>query len=478
MEREGLKQISDTGALEKIIDDVIAANPKQVEQYKGGKTTVISFLVGQVMKASRGQANVGRGDGSVQTEIGVDDMLKEGDQGSRYSSRTPTRARTSGSRSMKGKRVVLYFYPKADTPGCTVEACEFRDDIKAFAKKDAAVVGISPDKPAAQAKFKEKYDLPFTLLADEEKAAAAGLRRLERKEHVRQEGDGHRAHHLRDRPRRQDREDLQQGEGQGPRRGGAGRSVSMNLSKRCYAVMGLGYSAPWCVNAGFIAGDHTTLIVDSGGNSFAGQTVHGYASAARPGNELWAINTEMHFDHIGGNSYLRDQDVPIWGHAGIARTEAEFQGEIAEYNAAIPNAPRRELFEASVFFQGTEVTNPTRPIATDMTFDLGGCKVEVLLTPGHTPTNLSVWVPGDGVLYTGDCLINGYLPNLDAGGPSDWRIWLSSVDRLQALGAEAVVMGHGAVARGSEVQQVIDRVRMVLRGSIALGHSATSDGQH
>ena len=73
---------------------------------------------------------------------------------------------------MKGKRVVLYFYPKADTPGCTVEACEFRDDIKAFGKKGTAVIGVSPDKPSAQAKFKEKYDLPFTLLADEEKAAA------------------------------------------------------------------------------------------------------------------------------------------------------------------------------------------------------------------------------------------------------------------------------------------------------------------
>jgi aspartyl-tRNA(Asn)/glutamyl-tRNA(Gln) amidotransferase subunit B len=57
VDREGLKQISDTGALDKILDEVIAANPKQVEQYKGGKTTVIGFLVGQVMKASKGQAN-------------------------------------------------------------------------------------------------------------------------------------------------------------------------------------------------------------------------------------------------------------------------------------------------------------------------------------------------------------------------------------------------------------------------------------
>jgi aspartyl-tRNA(Asn)/glutamyl-tRNA(Gln) amidotransferase subunit B len=58
MEREGLKQISDTGAIEKVIAEVIANNPKQVEQYKGGKTTVLNFLVGQVMRSTRGQANV------------------------------------------------------------------------------------------------------------------------------------------------------------------------------------------------------------------------------------------------------------------------------------------------------------------------------------------------------------------------------------------------------------------------------------
>ena len=97
--------------------------------------------------------------------------MKEGDKA------PDVRLRTDGGEEFKlsdlrGKRVVLYFYPRADTPGCTIEACEFRDDIKAFAKKGAAVVGVSPDKPAAQAKFKEKYELPFTLLADEEKAAA------------------------------------------------------------------------------------------------------------------------------------------------------------------------------------------------------------------------------------------------------------------------------------------------------------------
>ena len=98
-------------------------------------------------------------------------MLKVGDQAPDIQLHTDTGEDFRLS-DMKGKRVVLYFYPKADTPGCTVEACEFRDGIAGFKKKGTAVIGISPDKPTAQAKFKEKYDLPFTLLADQDKAAA------------------------------------------------------------------------------------------------------------------------------------------------------------------------------------------------------------------------------------------------------------------------------------------------------------------
>jgi thioredoxin-dependent peroxiredoxin len=98
-------------------------------------------------------------------------MLKEGDPAPDIRLHTDSGEEFQLS-SLKGKRVVLYFYPKADTPGCTAEACEFRDEIKHFAKQGTVVVGVSPDKPAAQAKFKEKYGLPFSLLADEDKVAA------------------------------------------------------------------------------------------------------------------------------------------------------------------------------------------------------------------------------------------------------------------------------------------------------------------
>lgn len=74
--------------------------------------------------------------------------------------------------SLAGKKVVLYFYPRADTPGCTREACEFRDQFPRIEKKGTVVLGVSPDKPASQAKFKQKYQLPFTLLSDTEHKVA------------------------------------------------------------------------------------------------------------------------------------------------------------------------------------------------------------------------------------------------------------------------------------------------------------------
>jgi thioredoxin-dependent peroxiredoxin len=76
---------------------------------------------------------------------------------------------TSTSRSLadySGHALVLYFYPKDDTPGCTKEACSFRDDYSAYDQAAVVILGVSPDSPASHARFKEKYHLPFTLLSD------------------------------------------------------------------------------------------------------------------------------------------------------------------------------------------------------------------------------------------------------------------------------------------------------------------------
>ena len=80
---------------------------------------------------------------------------------------------TVSLKDFRGKKVVLYFYPKDMTSGCTVEACEFRDNWNAVQKSGAVVLGVSPDGPGSHEKFRKKYDLPFPLLADEGHAVAA-----------------------------------------------------------------------------------------------------------------------------------------------------------------------------------------------------------------------------------------------------------------------------------------------------------------
>ena len=95
-------------------------------------------------------------------------MLKEGDPLPRFVLKDQN-GKDVGSADFAGKPLVVYFYPKDDTPGCTKEACSIRDSFQEFRKRGVAVVGISADSSASHAKFVGKYSLPFTLLADEDK---------------------------------------------------------------------------------------------------------------------------------------------------------------------------------------------------------------------------------------------------------------------------------------------------------------------
>jgi peroxiredoxin Q/BCP len=98
----------------------------------------------------------------VVKDIGV------GDKAPQFSAQDET-GRTWSLKALKGKTIVLYFYPRDNTPGCTTEACDFRDRYDAFAKKKVLVLGVSPDTAKSHAGFKAKHGLPFPLLVDEEK---------------------------------------------------------------------------------------------------------------------------------------------------------------------------------------------------------------------------------------------------------------------------------------------------------------------
>src|SRR3954468_17155749 len=92
-------------------------------------------------------------------------MLKIGDRAPSFSALTELGEKVS-LKDLKGQRVILYFYPKDMTPGCTQEACDFRDSFARLKKMGVTVLGVSKDSAALHQKFKDKHELPFTLLAD------------------------------------------------------------------------------------------------------------------------------------------------------------------------------------------------------------------------------------------------------------------------------------------------------------------------
>ncbi len=98
-------------------------------------------------------------------------QLKVGDKAPAFALEDQ-QGRTVKLSDFKGRKLLVYFYPKADTPGCTAQSCSVRDARASFVEKGVAVVGVSPDKPSAQAKFDEKFGLGFPLLADTEHAMA------------------------------------------------------------------------------------------------------------------------------------------------------------------------------------------------------------------------------------------------------------------------------------------------------------------
>ena len=98
-------------------------------------------------------------------------MIKEGATAPAFKTKDAD-GETVSLKDLRGQKVVLYFYPKDDTPGCTKEACSFRDAFSEFKKNGIKVLGVSPDSEAAHKKFVTKYKLPFTLLADTDRSIA------------------------------------------------------------------------------------------------------------------------------------------------------------------------------------------------------------------------------------------------------------------------------------------------------------------
>jgi len=247
----------------------------------------------------------------------------------------------------------------------------------------------------------------------------------------------------------------------------------MKLTKSCYMVSGLAHETSFSVNAGFVTGKGETLIIDSGYNFLSAQTILGYAKAVAPKNTIkYLINTEIHFDHILGNDVFKQVGATI-----IACNKKAFESK--------PGAPtnswlskwmthklppglkgRIENNEGHIFFYKTNPCRPDRYINKDEGLTVGGVKVQLLLTPGHTNTNISIYIPSEKVLYAGDIIYSKYLPTTRFGNIKLWKKWITSLKKIEKLDIDFLVPGHGPLCKRKEIYNEIVRHKQLIRNKI------------
>ena len=109
-----------------------------------------------------------------------------------------------------------------------------------------------------------------------------------------------------------------------------------------------------------------------------------------------------------------------------------------------------------------------------MVFELGNLAVEVFPTPGHTPSNLSVYVPTERVLFSGDCIVSRFIPNLEEGTVRDWQQWKESLSAMRSLSPQVCVPGHGPVlASEAEIVQELEKLEWIIDNAIGTGRAPT-----
>lgn len=249
----------------------------------------------------------------------------------------------------------------------------------------------------------------------------------------------------------------------------------MKYSKHCYGITGLSAETPWQVNSGFVVGNKATLIIDTGSNYLAAKTIYGYCRSVNVKNTLIGVNTEPHFDHIGGNSFFQEKGVDIYAHPAIRRKPEDFLQNKRDFNSTIVNKVRRSRNESDAFFYMTTLANPNKPLAQGDSLDLGGIMASAHETPGHTPYNISLFIDTDGVLFTGDTVVSGYLPNLEGGRTKDWENWLTSIECIERLHPEILIPGHGDVIEGPrEIRMALENLRSILVTAIKKKKPPTS----
>jgi len=244
-------------------------------------------------------------------------------------------------------------------------------------------------------------------------------------------------------------------EGQAAKPAGLGNPKVHKITENVYAITNLPIP-PGTVNAGIIFTPKSIIFIDSGMTISQGEFLWKIAHKRMKGDEkLYLILTHHHSDHTFGMRVLKEKGANIIAHMEL---KEELKDDNGRYKRFI-----KERFGWDDETLGDVVLSvPDQIIEKDTVLHIDGEEIHLLVTPGHHPDELSIYHPKSATLFAGDTIYEGSAPNTRFGGPAEWKLWISQLERLKQLDIDIIVPGHGKLCCKEEINRNIAYLKELL----------------
>lgn len=240
---------------------------------------------------------------------------------------------------------------------------------------------------------------------------------------------------------------------------GLGTPKVHKITEKVYAITGL-YHPAGSVNAGIIFTAQSIVFIDSGMTIASGEFLWQTANEPMKGQkDLYLILTHHHSDHVFGMRVFKDKGARVIAHKGVR----EFlENDNGRYKRFIVEKYGWSPQKGDEILGDVLLSLPDQLIEKDTFLDIDGEEIHLLVTSGHVPSELSIYHPASKTLFAGDTIYEGMPPNTRFGGPTEWQVWISQLERLDQLEIDIICPGHGNLCSKQEIERNIAYLKGLL----------------
>lgn len=245
---------------------------------------------------------------------------------------------------------------------------------------------------------------------------------------------------------------------------GLGNPKIHKLTETVYAITDLYHSAGKLagVSAGIIFTSNSVIFIDSGMTIASGEFLWETARKKMKGKEkLYLILTHHHSDHVFGMRAMQEKGAKVIAHKVVKASFIEFDGK--RYKRFLVERAGWSIEKGDMIFGDVILSEPDQLIEQDTILNFDSEEIHLVLTPGHTTDSISVYHPKSKTLFAGDTIYEGMRLTTRFGGPEEWKLWISHLERLKQLEIDTIVPGHGKLCSVKEIDRNIAYLKELLK---------------